>query len=93
MLDATNDAVIPLTGFLHMKVGSKQPPLTFELVKNIYRSDHAFSNLCIRLNDFLNDFLPAINIPLPQGKQIRLQASDEVQLFHLALSFTTLIYC
>ncbi|KAG1808053.1 uncharacterized protein BJ212DRAFT_1485330 [Suillus subaureus] len=70
--DAADDAVIPLAGFFHVKVGSKQPPLTFELVENIYHSDNAFSNLCIRLNDFLNDFLPAINIPLPQGKWIRL---------------------
>ncbi|KAG1758596.1 hypothetical protein EDD22DRAFT_981351 [Suillus occidentalis] len=68
--------------FFHVKVGSKQPPLTFELVENIYRSDDAFSNLRIRLNDFLNDFLPAINIPLPQGKQIRLRASDKITEFH-----------
>jgi hypothetical protein len=52
VLDATDDAVIPLAGLFHMKVGSKQPPLTFELVENIYRSDDAFSNLRIRLNDF-----------------------------------------
>ncbi|KAG2351136.1 hypothetical protein BDR07DRAFT_1502501 [Suillus spraguei] len=80
-LDATDDAVIPLAGFFHVKVGSKQPPLTFELVKDIYHSDDAFSNLRIRLNDFLNDFLPAINIPLLQGKRICLRASDEITEF------------
>ncbi|KAG2356754.1 hypothetical protein BDR07DRAFT_1453323 [Suillus spraguei] len=72
-LNATDDAVIPLAGFFHVKVGSKQPPLTFD--------DDAFSNLHIRLNDFLNDFLPAINIPLLQGKQIRLRASDKITEF------------
>ncbi|KAG2110154.1 hypothetical protein BD769DRAFT_1630365 [Suillus cothurnatus] len=80
-LDATDDAVIPLAGLFHVKVGSKQPPLTFESVENIYHSDDAFSNLRIRLNDFLNDFLPAINIPLPQGKRIRLRASDQITEF------------
>ncbi|KAG2363654.1 hypothetical protein BDR07DRAFT_1450592 [Suillus spraguei] len=80
-LNATDDAVIPLAGFFHVKVGSKQPPLTFESVENIYHSDDAFSNLRIRLNDFLNDFLPAINIPLLQGKQICLRASDKITEF------------
>jgi hypothetical protein len=75
MFDATDDTAIPLEGFFYMKVGSKQSPLTFESVENIYRSDDAFSNLRTRLNDFLNDFLPASNIPLPQGNRF---ASEQV---------------
>ncbi|KAG1745376.1 uncharacterized protein EDB91DRAFT_1080305 [Suillus paluster] len=80
VFDAADD-LIPLTGVLHVKVGSKQPPQTFDLVENVYRSDNTFSNFHTRLNDFLNDFLPASNIPLPQGKQICLRASDEITEF------------
>ncbi|KAG1743289.1 uncharacterized protein EDB91DRAFT_1081221 [Suillus paluster] len=36
MFDAADDP-IPLTGVLHVKVGSKQPPQTFDSVENIYQ--------------------------------------------------------
>ncbi|KAG2740942.1 hypothetical protein P692DRAFT_20752021, partial [Suillus brevipes Sb2] len=36
VFDATDNTVIPLEDIFHVKVGSKQSPLTFELVENIF---------------------------------------------------------
>ncbi|KAG1849777.1 hypothetical protein F4604DRAFT_1971059 [Suillus subluteus] len=75
------DAQLPMNDFLplndgslHVKLGSKQAPQTFSLIEDTHRNDNAFTNFHIRLNSFLNVFLPACNIPLPDGQKIHLKS-------------------
>ncbi|KAG2353885.1 hypothetical protein BDR07DRAFT_1454335 [Suillus spraguei] len=66
---------LPLNdGSLHVKLGSKQAPQTFSLIKDTCRNNDTFTNFHIRLNSFLNVFLPACNIPLPDGQRIHLKS-------------------
>ncbi|KAG2117138.1 uncharacterized protein F5147DRAFT_811351, partial [Suillus discolor] len=62
----------------HLKLGSRQAPQTFESVENTHRHDSAFTNFRIRLNDFLTNFLPAIQVPLPGGKRVQLKANGKI---------------
>ncbi|KAG2092632.1 uncharacterized protein F5147DRAFT_747990 [Suillus discolor] len=62
----------------HVKLGSRQAPQTFESVENTHRHDSAFTNFRIRLNDFLTNFLPAIQVPLPGGKRVQLKANGKI---------------
>ncbi|KAG1890839.1 hypothetical protein F4604DRAFT_1888578 [Suillus subluteus] len=75
------DAQLPMNDFLplndgslHVKLRSKQAPQTFSLIEDTRRNDNAFTNFRIRLNSFLNVFLPACNIPLPDGRRIHLKS-------------------
>ncbi|KAG2090404.1 uncharacterized protein F5147DRAFT_748245 [Suillus discolor] len=56
----------------------RQSPQTFESVENTHRHDSAFTNFRIRLNDFLTNFLPAIQVPLPGGKRVQLKANGKI---------------
>ncbi|KAG1801161.1 uncharacterized protein BJ212DRAFT_1591443 [Suillus subaureus] len=38
----------------HVKLGSKQPPLTFDAIQTAHQADQAFINFRVKLNDFLN---------------------------------------
>lgn len=64
----------------HVKLGSKQPPLTFDVIQTAHQADQAFINFRVKLNDFLNVLLPSLSIPLPEGKHIHLRGTDEVCL-------------
>ncbi|KAG1769490.1 hypothetical protein EV702DRAFT_1049726 [Suillus placidus] len=67
---------LPLNdGSLHVKLRSRQAPQTFSLIEDTRRNDNAFTNFHIRLNSFLNVFLPACNIPLPDGWRIHLKST------------------
>ncbi|KAG2150880.1 hypothetical protein DEU56DRAFT_728523 [Suillus clintonianus] len=72
-LVTSNDAVSP-----HVKLGSRQAVQTFELIKNTHKEDDTFKKFRIKLNEFLTNFLQAIQVPLPGGKQVQLRASDMI---------------
>ncbi|KAG2345453.1 hypothetical protein BDR05DRAFT_880231, partial [Suillus weaverae] len=61
----------------HVKLGSRQALQTFESVKSTYKDDSTFTNFHIKLNEFLTNFLLAIQLSLPGGKQVKLKASDK----------------
>ncbi|KAG2338015.1 hypothetical protein BDR05DRAFT_978302 [Suillus weaverae] len=67
---------LPLNdGSLHVKLRSRQALQTFSLIEDTHGNDDAFTNFHIRLNSFLNVFLPACNIPLPDGWRIHLKST------------------
>lgn len=69
----------------HVKLGSRQAPQTFESLENTHKSDSTFTNFCIKLNEFLTNFLLAIQLPLPGRKRVQLKTNDKVWLlFRLA---------
>ncbi|KAG1879726.1 hypothetical protein F4604DRAFT_1579212 [Suillus subluteus] len=79
-------------GSLHVKLGSSQAPQTFALIEDTHRNDDAFTNFRVRLNSFLNDFLPACNIPLPDGKRIQLKSDVAVTAHQfLRVNFESLV--
>ncbi|KAG0699084.1 hypothetical protein DFH29DRAFT_983675 [Suillus ampliporus] len=63
---------------LHVRIGSRQPAQTFNFIENAHQADAGFTNFRIKLNDFLSDFLPICNIPLPGGKRIHFQSDNIV---------------
>jgi hypothetical protein len=77
------DRPISTCNYLHVNLGSKQPPLTFDAIQTAHQADQAFSNFRVKLNDFLNVLLPSSSIPLPEGKRIHLRGTDEVCMFVL----------
>lgn len=81
----------PLDGSMHVKFGSREAPQTFGLIENSHKDDIAFTNFRVKLNSFLNVFLPASNIPLPDGKRIHLLSTHTVSLFNLVVALTALI--
>ncbi|KAG1735246.1 hypothetical protein EDD22DRAFT_982430 [Suillus occidentalis] len=72
------DCPISTCNYLHVNLGSKQPPLTFDVIQTAHQADQAFSNFRVKLNDFLNVLLPSLSIPLPEGKHIHLRGTDEI---------------
>ncbi|KAG2108167.1 uncharacterized protein F5147DRAFT_745794 [Suillus discolor] len=80
-LDKDNSVVDDLVvsnDSLHVKLGSRQAPQTFESVENTHKDDGAFTNFHIKLNDFLTNFLLVIQAPLLGGKRVQLKASDKI---------------
>ncbi|KAG0694025.1 hypothetical protein DFH29DRAFT_985372 [Suillus ampliporus] len=69
--------VISLDPSLHVKIGSKQAPQTFDFIENTHQGRWHIHQLPHQASEFLNNFLPACNIPLP-GRRIRLQSDDTV---------------
>ncbi|KAG1816991.1 hypothetical protein EV424DRAFT_1624504 [Suillus variegatus] len=57
----------PLDASMHMKFGSREALQTF-----------AFTNFRVKLNSFLNVFLPASNITLPDGKRVHLLSNHTI---------------
>lgn len=62
----------------HVRMGSRQAVQTFCSIENAHKTEVEFNNFRIKLNAFLNIFLPACNIPLPNGRRIHLQSDDTV---------------
>lgn len=71
-------------GILKVKLGSKQPPQTFDSIEKAHQGDRAFGNFRTKLNDFLNALFRGSNIPLPNRKPVQLRGIDEVRCFNLA---------
>jgi hypothetical protein len=68
----------------HVRMGSRQAVQTFCSIENAQSTRVKFTNFRIKLNAFLNIFLPTCNIPLPNGRRIHLQLDDTVRLFNPA---------
>ncbi|KAG2053125.1 hypothetical protein BDR06DRAFT_1055215 [Suillus hirtellus] len=65
----------------HSSLGSKQGNHSFSDIMRMYRTDRAFTNFQMKLNDFLNVFLPQNHIPLPDERCIHLCAEDMITEF------------
>ncbi|KAG2074934.1 hypothetical protein BDR04DRAFT_1126623 [Suillus decipiens] len=76
--DVAEQRPVSTSNSFHMKLGSKQPPLTFNAIQTAHQADQAFINFHVKLNDFLNVLLPLLSIPLPEGKHIHLRGTDEI---------------
>ncbi|KAG1843288.1 hypothetical protein DFJ58DRAFT_717813 [Suillus subalutaceus] len=68
----------PLDGSMHVKFGSREAPQTFGLIENSHKNDVTFTNFRVKLNSFLNVFLPASNIPLPDGRRVHLLSTHTI---------------
>ncbi|KAG1879750.1 hypothetical protein F4604DRAFT_1922961 [Suillus subluteus] len=62
----------------HVKLGSRQVEESFESIEDAHKEDIAFTNFQTKLDEFLTNFLLAIQLPLPGGNRIQLRASDKV---------------
>jgi hypothetical protein len=64
--------------FERVTISSKQPDTTFEDLEQSRQADFAFTRFRIRLAEFFSNFLPAHDIPLPDGKRIKFTKTDKV---------------
>ncbi|KAG2136839.1 hypothetical protein BD769DRAFT_1626893 [Suillus cothurnatus] len=71
------DSISTLDPSQHVRMGSRQASQTFCSIKNAHKTQVEFTNFFIKLNVFLNTFLPACNIPLSNGR-IHLLSDDTV---------------
>ncbi|KIJ58540.1 hypothetical protein HYDPIDRAFT_184182 [Hydnomerulius pinastri MD-312] len=62
----------------HVKLGVTQEEQSFRELEESRKSDAAFQNFRVKLNNFLNILLPTSGIQLPGGKRIQLKAEDKV---------------
>lgn len=62
----------------HIILGSKERPITFSDLEALHAQDSAFKDFRKKLNNFLNVFLPALSIPLPNNQRIQFRANDKV---------------
>ncbi|KAG1888602.1 hypothetical protein F4604DRAFT_1877195 [Suillus subluteus] len=53
----------------HVKLGSRQVEESFESIEDAHKEDIAFTNFRTKLNEFLTNFLLAIQLPLPGGNR------------------------
>lgn len=73
----------PFGGHIHL--GAPQHSVTLLQLEEENASKVAFAQFRKKLSLFLNDFLPAYNIPLPDGKTwLTLSARDTVSNSHFA---------
>ncbi|KAG1860911.1 hypothetical protein F4604DRAFT_1893733 [Suillus subluteus] len=88
-LVSLDDADLP-----HVKLGSRQAVQTFELIEDTHKEDAAFTNFQVKLNDFLTNFLLAIQLPLPGGKRVQLRASDKItECRFLKVNYESMVDC
>lgn len=72
------DAGNPESNTVHAHLGSRQGNYSFSDIMHSHGTDRAFTDFRMKLNGFLNSFLPLNNIPLPDGRRIHLRAEDVV---------------
>ncbi|KAG1771406.1 hypothetical protein EV702DRAFT_977341 [Suillus placidus] len=91
--DPETDNLVPLDGSMHVKIGSTQASLTLEQIEMAHQgADVAFIGFRVKLNAFLNVFLPACNLPLPNGKRVQLRPSNTVTEFRfLQVNYKSLV--
>ncbi|KAG1783951.1 hypothetical protein EV702DRAFT_1175911 [Suillus placidus] len=76
----------------HVRMGSRQAVQTFCSIENAHKTRVEFTNFRIKLNAFLNIFLPTCNIPLPNGRRIHLQSDDTVTEYQfLCINYKSLV--
>ncbi|KAG1831089.1 hypothetical protein EV424DRAFT_1343214 [Suillus variegatus] len=86
------DSISTLDPSQHVRMGSRQAPQTFCSIENAHKTQVEFTNFRIKLNAFLNTFLPACNILLPNGRRIHLQSDDTVTEYRfLRVNYESLV--
>ncbi|EGO19929.1 hypothetical protein SERLADRAFT_373989 [Serpula lacrymans var. lacrymans S7.9] len=76
--DITNASGPVNDGTGHVSLGSIRPSVTFQALEQLQKDDVAFNGFRIKLANFLNNFLPSINVPLPGGRHIKLSTADKI---------------
>ncbi|KAG1785854.1 uncharacterized protein HD556DRAFT_1450294 [Suillus plorans] len=77
---------------IHAHLGSRQGNHSFSDIMHLHGTDRAFTDFRMKLNSFLNGFLPQNNIPLPDGRRIHLQAEDTITEFRfLRINYESLV--
>ncbi|KAG1773661.1 hypothetical protein EV702DRAFT_1181089 [Suillus placidus] len=90
--DVGVDSMGTLDPSQHVRMGSRQTVQTFCSIENAHKTEVEFTNFRIKLNAFLNVFLPACNIPLPNGRRIHLQSDDTVTEYRfLRVNYESLV--
>ncbi|KAG2116966.1 hypothetical protein DEU56DRAFT_874124 [Suillus clintonianus] len=77
----TNEELDESTTHAHSSLGSKQGNHSFSDITRMYGTDRAFTDFRMKLNGFLNGFLPHNHIPLPNERRIHLRAEDMIMEF------------
>ncbi|KAG2142988.1 hypothetical protein DEU56DRAFT_870535 [Suillus clintonianus] len=77
--EAEEPQAVALTAHTHL--GLKRGDLPFSQIEQEHATDRAFLGFRIRLNNFLNEFLPQHGIPLPNGKRVHFRADDQVAVY------------
>jgi hypothetical protein len=90
MCDPENNEALHDTGAsesttIHAHLGSRQGNHSFADIIHSHGTDRAFTDFRMKLNHFLNGFLPQNDIPLPDGRRIHLRAEDMVGLLSIHL--------
>ncbi|KAH0834917.1 hypothetical protein J3R83DRAFT_10592 [Lanmaoa asiatica] len=75
---STASSALALDYSAHIQLSSKQDAMSFWDLEDAHKSDAAFRNFCISLNNFLNILLPNSGIPLLGRKCIQLMANDMI---------------
>ncbi|KAG2148370.1 hypothetical protein BD769DRAFT_1624790 [Suillus cothurnatus] len=87
------DSISTLDPSQHVRMGSRQASQTFCSIENAHKTQVEFTNFRIKLNAFLNTFLPACNIPLLNGRRIHLQSDDTVTEYRfLRVNYESLVF-
>ncbi|KAG2116194.1 hypothetical protein BD769DRAFT_1629852 [Suillus cothurnatus] len=86
MCDPENNEALHDTGAsesttIHAHLGSRQGNHSFADIIHSHGTDRAFTDFRMKLNHFLNGFLPQNDIPLPDGRRIHLRAEDMITEF------------
>ncbi|KAG2117609.1 hypothetical protein DEU56DRAFT_874099 [Suillus clintonianus] len=90
--EALDDTGIPEPGTIHAHLGSKQGNHSFSDIMHSHGTDRAFADFRMKLNGFLNGFLPQNNIPLPDGRRIHLRAEDMITEFRfLRINYESMV--
>ncbi|KAG2078672.1 hypothetical protein BDR04DRAFT_1124392 [Suillus decipiens] len=79
-INAELDETVTITD-AHSSLGSKQGNHSFSDIMRIYGTDRAFTDFRMKLNSFLNVFLPQNHIPLSDERCIHLCAEDTIMEF------------
>ncbi|KAG1826427.1 hypothetical protein EV424DRAFT_1600316 [Suillus variegatus] len=65
---------------------------SFSQIEQEHAADTAFSGFRIRLNRFLNEFLPRFEIPFPDGRRVHFRPDDQVTVFqYLRVNYESMV--
>lgn len=64
----------------HTYLGARRGSQSFSQIEQEHAADTAFSGFRIRLNRFLNEFLPRFEIPFPDGRRVHFRPDDQVTI-------------
>ena len=69
--------------FYHIRLGSRQQPMSLASVEQQHDADCAFEGFQARLNRFLNSFFEASNTPRPGNAPIYLSRDFQVLIYQI----------